>query len=110
DKVGMPGHIDDTDDEWVPASVGSFELKFGETQFDRHAPALFLGEPVGVRPREGHDQRTFAMVDMAGGSEDEVAGWHAGMMRQPVSEVFQRIARIFSTRDASCSGKTVRRS
>ena len=42
----------------------------GEAQFNRHAPPLLLGQAIGVDPCQGMDERTLAMVDMAGCTDD----------------------------------------
>ena len=60
-------------------SVGADD-EFGEAQFDRDAPFFFFGKSVGVDAREGSNKRRLAVIDVSGGSQDEVGrhGWCFG--------------------------------
>ena len=48
------------------------QVEVGETELDRDPPSLFLLEPVGVYAGQGLDQRGLAVVDVAGGAEDQM--------------------------------------
>ena len=48
-----------------------FPLRVRETEVDRDAAFLLLGEPVGVDARQGFDQSGLAVVDVARGPEQE---------------------------------------
>jgi len=43
----------------------------GETEVDGDAAAFFLFEAIGVRAGQGFDQGGLAMVDVAGGADDD---------------------------------------
>ena len=59
-------HVDHGD----AGAVG--QLEGGEAQLDRDAPGLLLGQAVEVAAREGVDEGGLAVVDMAGGAEDDI--------------------------------------
>ena len=62
----MAGDIDDAGDRAVGQSKG------GKAEVDGDAPGLLLLEAVGVGAGEGLDQRGLAVVDVAGGADDDV--------------------------------------
>ncbi len=66
DKAFVPRHVDDAELD----VAGEFQV--GEAEFDGDTPGLLLLQPVGVDAGEGLDQRGLAVVDVAGGAEDEV--------------------------------------
>ncbi len=65
DEALMAGHVDDADF----AAAG--QLEPGEAEVDGHAPVLLLLEAVGVDAGERPHQGRFAVVDVAGGTDDE---------------------------------------
>jgi len=67
DKLLMAGHIDNTQ------AMAAGEIQIGKTQLNGDAAFLFFLEPVGFNPGEGPDQTGLAMIDMAGGAEDNFA-------------------------------------
>jgi hypothetical protein len=83
DETLVAGHVHD-------AEAIVVQIEPGEADVDGDAAGFFLGQPVGVDAGEGLDQRGLAVVDVAGGAEDQVAGhgnlrtycsYHAG---QPI--------------------------
>jgi hypothetical protein len=72
DEALVPGDVDDAD----LAAVGQREAR--EAQVDRHAALLLLLQPVGVDAGQGLDQRRLAVVDVAGGTDDDGLDLHAG--------------------------------
>ncbi len=54
--------------------------EFGEAQFDGDAPFFFFGKSVGIDASEGSNERRLAVIDVSGGSQDEVGrhGWRFG--------------------------------
>ena len=67
DEALVAGHVDDLDHE--PARL----LEEGEAEVDGDAARLLLGQPVGVGAGQRLDQRRLAVVDVAGGADDDVA-------------------------------------
>src|SRR5688572_3901027 len=65
DKALVAGHVDDAG----RCSIGQIEM--GKTEIDGYAAFFFFFEPIGVRAGERLDQAGFAVVDMAGGADDE---------------------------------------
>jgi hypothetical protein len=63
----VPRHVDDAELE-----AGLRHLQVGEAQLDGDAPGLLLLEAVRVDAGEGSNQGGLAVVDVAGGAEDEV--------------------------------------
>ena len=55
------------------------QVERGEADVDGDAAGLFFGQAVAVDAGQGLDQRGLAVVDVAGGAEDQVA-WHAGTL------------------------------
>ena len=70
DEVGVAGDINDAD--LVGVIPFCREAEVGEAELDGDAAFLFLGESVGVNAGEGFDEGGFAVIDVTGGSEDEV--------------------------------------
>ena len=68
DEALVAGHVDDAEAEVA-------EVEAGEADVDGDAAGLFLGQAVAVDAGEGLDERGLAVVDVAGGAEDQVA-WH----------------------------------
>ena len=66
DELLVAGNVDDGH----LAAIG--ELKLGPTQFDGDAALLFLFQSVRILAGKRHHERGFAMVDMAGGSQNQV--------------------------------------
>src|SRR5450830_1586298 len=69
DEVFVTGHVDYSCDR----SIG--ELEGGEPEVDRDSSFLFLGKTVRVSAGERLHQYSLTVVDMTGGSDDEVAVW-----------------------------------
>src|SRR6266705_4538420 len=65
DEALVTGHINKTESE-IP------DRKIGESDVDRYAALFFLFEPVGVDASERFDQCGLAVVDVAGGPDDDV--------------------------------------
>ena len=53
----------------------------GKAEIDRDAARFFLWQPVGVDPGERFDQRGLAVIDMAGGRENEILCRHVAFVR-----------------------------
>ena len=66
DEALVAGHVHDLDRE--PVGL----LQEGEAEVDRDAARLLLGQPVGVGAGERLDERRLAVVDVAGGADDDV--------------------------------------
>src|SRR5208337_548098 len=58
-------HIDNSDGE--PIRV----IETGKSQVDGDSALFLLFEPVGIDASQGLYKRTFAVIDMAGGTEDD---------------------------------------
>ncbi len=65
DELAVAGHVDDAHLHALA------QVPRGEAELDGDAPALFLGQAVGVDPRQGAHQGGLAMVDVAGRAQDE---------------------------------------
>jgi len=63
DETFVTGDVDDAH----LTTGGEFEP--GKTQFDGHAPLLFLPEAVGVNTGQSLHQQRLAVVDVSGGSQ-----------------------------------------
>ncbi|OPZ72090.1 MAG: hypothetical protein BWY83_00822 [bacterium ADurb.Bin478] len=61
DEFFMAGHID----------KGDLGAEKGEAQVDGHAALVFLGEAVGIGAGQGLDEGGFAVIDVAGGADDD---------------------------------------
>src|SRR5262249_32573178 len=68
DEALVAGDIDDA--ETVVA-----EVQAGKTDVDRDAAGLFFGQAVAIDAGERFDQAGFAVIDVAGSAEDQIA-WH----------------------------------
>ncbi|HYS50141.1 MAG TPA: hypothetical protein VEM36_15320, partial [Xanthobacteraceae bacterium] len=68
DEALVSGNVDEAD------ALTRFDRQVGEAQVDRHAAPLLLGQPVGVDAGERLDQQRLAVIDVAGGGNDHVAG------------------------------------
>src|SRR5258708_2135271 len=62
----MTGNVDDAGQP--PAG----EPKRSEAEVDRHPALLLLFEPIGLRSREGADERCLPVIDVAGCADDEM--------------------------------------
>src|SRR5450759_2106190 len=67
DEAGVPRDIDNADLE------AARKTQVRKSEVDGHAASLLFGEAVWVDPGEGGDQGRLAMVDMPGGTDDEIA-------------------------------------
>ena len=66
DEALVAGHVDEAE-----AEAGR-ELQVREAEIDGDAAALLLFEAVGVDAGEGFDERGLAVIDVAGGADDDV--------------------------------------
>ena len=66
DEALVSGHVDDAE------AVGG-QVEAGEADVDGDAARLLLGQAVAIDAGERLDERGLAVVDVAGGAEDEVA-------------------------------------
>src|SRR5207245_10797689 len=64
----VPGHVDDAQ----VASAG--QVHVSKAEIDGHPSALLLFQAVGVDAGQGLDQARLAMLDVAGGADDEGSG------------------------------------
>ena len=64
----VPGHVDDAQ----VASAG--QVHVSKAEIDGHPSALLLFQAVGVDAGQGLDQARLAMIDVAGGADDEGSG------------------------------------
>src|ERR1043166_5752142 len=78
----------------------SVQIQFGKAEVDRDLARFFLGQTVGICSSERFYQRTLAVIDMAGGGDDE-------MFHDPTAVQAERMA---STTRSSWCGRMVRRS
>ena len=102
DEIGVAGDIDDAEFVGEVGGLGIGEGEVGEAEFDGHAAEFFLGESIGIGAGESADQGGLAVVDVAGGAEDEVAGFrHLGRSR--------RCGPFRSRRESSRGGRGRRR-
>ena len=76
------------------------EIQFSEAEVDRDLARFFFGQTIGVRAGERLDERALAVVDVAGGRDNE-------MFHQSLAVQAERMA---STTTSSWCGKIVRRS
>src|SRR5262249_41047488 len=67
DKALVAGHVDDAEPE-IP------QIEDGEADVDGDAPGFLLRQAVAVDAGQGFDERGLAVVDVAGGAGDQVAG------------------------------------
>ena len=83
DEAFMARHIDDAEAVIAPLtprpSPRRREFQGCEADVDGDAARFLFGQAVAVDAGEGLDERRFAVVDMAGGAEDEIA-WHGNTM------------------------------
>src|SRR5436190_23061842 len=54
------------------AKMHAARFEFGETEVDRYAAFLFLGQAVGVGPGQRAYERSFAVVDMPSRADDYI--------------------------------------
>ncbi len=69
----VPRNIDHAEIE-IAQTIGITQPKLSEPKLDGHPAALLFGQTIGVRPGQRLDQRSLAMIDMPGSTEDEVVG------------------------------------
>lgn len=67
DELLVAGHIDKHDLFSV-----TWGVQKNESQFDRDAAALFFDQDVSIDSGKGFDKEGFAVVDMAGGANNDV--------------------------------------
>jgi hypothetical protein len=68
----------DVDHRQLPAGA---QPERGEAELDRDPPGVLLGQPVGVPPGEGGDERGLAVIDVSGGAQGERLRGHGGQPR-----------------------------
>src|ERR1700739_850691 len=96
DEVFVTGDIDNADVKFF--ATLSVKIQFGEAEIDSNAARLFFGQAVRIGPGQRLDERTLAVIDVAGGGENEI--YHRAVQAL-------RIASI--TRSSWC-GRIVRKS
>ena len=69
DEPFVAGHVDEAD---LPAVLDHR----GEAEVDRDAALLLLFPAVAVDPGQGLDEPRLAVIDVAGGADDEPVGDH----------------------------------
>ena len=57
-----------------------------KSQVDRYSSALFLFQAVGIDASQCLDQRGLAVIDVAGGADDDGFHWNVQYMRQTMIE------------------------
>src|SRR5208283_6221061 len=57
-----------------PAAIGSGEFEVGKADVNGDAAPLFLFEAVGINAGQAFDERSLAVIDVSGGTDDE--GFH----------------------------------
>ena len=67
DETLVAGHVDEAD------LLAVWQREVGEAEIDRNPAKLFFGQTVGVDAGESPDQRGFAMIDVARGSDNDSA-------------------------------------
>ncbi len=67
DETLVAGHIDDAEAE-------GRQIEDGEADIDGDAAGLLFRQTIAVDAGQGLDERGFAVVDVSGGAEDQVAG------------------------------------
>ena len=68
-KALVAGDIDETNLQ--SPTIGRRQGHVGKAEIDSDAATLFFGETIGVDAGEGLDQRGLAVIDMAGGANDD---------------------------------------
>jgi hypothetical protein len=63
----VAGHVYKAD------TVAAGEREMCEPEIDRNAARLLFGQPIGIHPRQGADERSLPVVDMAGRTHDNSA-------------------------------------
>jgi hypothetical protein len=66
DEPLVAGDIHETD-------LNAIEFEVAEAEIDGDAAQLFLFQPIGINTGKGFHKRTLAVVDVPGGSYDQVA-------------------------------------
>lgn len=74
DEVGMAGDIDDADLQVL--TLGAGEAEVSKAKLDSDSALLFFGQTVGVDSGQCLHEGGLSVVNVAGGSEDEV---HEGL-------------------------------
>jgi hypothetical protein len=93
DESFMARHIDKPD-----CFIG-LERQVGESEIDRHAPFLFLGQTIGIDSSQRPDQERLPMINVAGRCNDHVCSALGTMSfaiwaAKPVSSSRQRKSRM----------------
>src|SRR5262245_33859081 len=83
----VPRHVDKADAHIT-------QIKIGETNVDRDAASFLFRQPICIDARQRAHQRRLAMVDMAGGADDD--GFH-NLMVIFTSEVWEMSAKVEAT-------------
>ena len=76
-EILVAGNVDDAE-RVSRGGVGRcwariFQFEPGEAEFDRDAARFFFRQSIGIDPGQRLDERALAMIDMAGGGENEAA-------------------------------------
>ena len=109
DLAGADEHVADQPvvagdvDEVELGAVGQRQMRVAD--IDRHPAPLLLGQPVRIDPGQRPEQRRLAVVDVAGGPDDDghaasrPVRWGAQCTRQRLAERDRR------RQDRSCAGR-----
>ena len=66
----MAGDVDD-------AELHARQRQVGETEVDRDAAPFLFRQPIGVDPRQATDEARLAVVDMTGGTKNQMTRFAA---------------------------------
>ena len=79
DKIGVSRDVDHAELEGVVAFAG--KGKVGKAELNSNASFFFLRQTIWIGAGEGLDQGRLAVVDMAGGADDEMLSGHGWALR-----------------------------
>jgi hypothetical protein len=68
DEALVAWHVDEAE------RLAVLDRQIGEAEIDGDAARLFFLQPVPIDPGQGFDQRSLAVVDMAGGADNHRTG------------------------------------
>src|SRR5438067_12463617 len=70
DEIFVSWNIDNPDVNLFALRSG--EIEFGKSEIDRNATSFFFRQTIRIGSSQRFDERALAMVDMAGGGENEI--------------------------------------
>ncbi len=86
DEIGVSGNIDEAQRDWRSGRLAlSPEVIIGVAEIDGQPPLFFCLQRVCLYPGELPDQRGLAVVDMTGGSNDQLSGITGISLRRRVA-------------------------